>query len=69
MADMNNPTTLGNLADVANSAAFTSFVNNLVTYLNPSQIAGIVNTNGAWVGQVVSGLNTGPWSTSSTTST
>ena len=53
------PGLLDKLATVANSADFTSFVNDLMTRLNPGQIAGILNTNGSWVGQVVSGVNTG----------
>ena len=42
---------------MANSAAFTGFVNNLIDCLNPGQISNILNTNGTWVGNVVSGIN------------
>ncbi len=58
MTDMNNPTTLGNLGTLLNNAAFTAFVNNLILQLDPTIMAGVLNTNGTWVGQLVSNLNT-----------
>ncbi len=58
MTDMNNPTTLGNLGALLNNAAFTAFTNNLILQLNPAIMAGIANTNGTWIGQLVSNLNT-----------
>ncbi len=56
---LNNATTLNVLGNIANSSQFTAFVNALILKLDPAIMAGVLNTNGAWVGQLVSNLNTG----------
>ena len=56
---LNNPTTLNNLALSLNTNAFSNFVDALIGVLDPVRIAGVVNGRGAWIGQLVSNLNTG----------
>jgi hypothetical protein len=55
---LNNATTLGVIGNIANSPQFTAFVDALIGYLDPAIMAGILNNNGAWVGDLISNLNT-----------
>ncbi len=56
---LNNATSLGVIGNIANSAQFTAFVDALIGYLDPAILAGVVNNNGAFVGDLISNLSTG----------